>query len=95
MTYLADYALTLNGDFAYRVQIALASISLDIQSESSGTPYHSDRSKYALSVVSNTEGYATRMLPALVADGSLTDQSTDAQIKSRVSSVWNAFCVQG
>lgn len=94
MTYLADYLLTLDGDFQYRVQIALASIALDIQAEAVNTANHSQRSAYAMQVLENLSGYAQRMAPAIVADGAVTSQSTDAQIKSRVSAVWNAFCVQ-
>jgi hypothetical protein len=94
MAYLDDYMLTLNGDFQYRVQLALASIALDIQAEAVNTANHSQRSAYALLVLANLPGYAQRMAPAIVTDGQITGASTDAQLKSRCSAVWNAFCVQ-
>lgn len=94
MAYVDDYMLTLNGDFQYRVQVALASISLDIQSEATNTANHTARSLYAIQVLANLPGYAQRMAPAIVADGAIVAGSTDAQLKSRCSAVWNAFCVQ-
>lgn len=94
MAYVDDYTLTLNGDFQYRVQIALASIAIDIQSEATNTANHAARSLYSIQVLANLPGYAQRMAPAIVADGAIVAESTDAQIKTRCSAVWNAFCVQ-
>jgi hypothetical protein len=95
MAYIDDYNLARNNtDFQYRLATALCSTAIDIQNEATSTANHAARSAFALSVLANPLGYAQQMGPGLCADGSLVVGSTDAQIKTRVSSVWNAYCVQ-
>jgi hypothetical protein len=96
MAYLADYNLAANNsDFQYTLTEAICSTALDVQAESAATANHAARSAWALLVLSNPIGYARLMAPGVCADGSVTAGSTDAQIKTRVSAVWNAYCVQG
>lgn len=95
MALLTDYNNSQNNDFQIKIQMALVSTALAIQAEATNTANHAVRSAYALLVLANPYGYAQRMAPAFTVDGALDPASaTDAQIESRASAVWNAFCVQ-
>ncbi len=94
MSYLADYANAQNGGLLQKIQEAICSTALDIQSEATNTALHAQRSAWALLVLQNPTGYAAMMAYAMCADGAIDTSSTDSAIKTRASSVWNAFAAQ-
>jgi hypothetical protein len=95
MPLLTDYNNAQNTDFRYRVQMALISTALAIQSESAATANHAMRSAYALLVLANPSGYAALMAPSFTVDGTMDPATvTDAAIETRASAVWNAYAVQ-
>lgn len=96
MAYIDDSSLSQDDAvFINRVKIALVSLAIDVQAESTATASHAARSAFALQILNNPLGYAQRMAPGFAADGATVTGSTDAQIKTRGSSIFNAYCVQG
>lgn len=95
MPYLTDYD-NAYGDPALlkRIQVGLVDSALDVQAESTGTANHSARSAFSLKILSDPTGYASLMAVGICEEGAITAASTDAQIKTRVSAVYNAYCVQ-
>ena len=96
VAYKDDYALSGDiGDFFGSVVESLCAQAVAIQNESAATANHAARSAFALRVLADPKGFARMMMPGLIAGGSLTSSSTDAAIDTRVSAVWNAYCVNG
>ena len=79
-----------------KVYMALISTALSVQAESVTAANHAARSAYALRVLADPYGFTKLMLPAFTVDGALDiTTATDAQIETRASSIFNAYCVQG
>lgn len=96
MALIDDYNLaTADMNFRYRVQMAIVSTALAVQSEATNTANHAARSSFALQVLANPSGWAQVMAPSFTVDGSTTSGSTDTQLETRASAVFNAYCVQG
>lgn len=94
MPLLTDFTNAMNNDFVNRVAMGLVSTAIAIQSESTATANHAARSAYALLVLANPMGYAQRMAVSFTVDSTLDPATaTDAQIESRASAIWNAYCV--
>lgn len=94
MALVDDYDLTQNDVYLHRIQMALVSTAIAIQSEATNTANHSARSAFAMQVLTNPIGYAKLMAPGMAADGATTAASTDAQLKNQASAIFNAYCVQ-
>lgn len=95
MALIDDYDLTQDAAFIKRCEMAVVSTALAVQAEAASTANHSARSAYSLKVLANPIGYTQLMSPAMTVDGSLISTSTDAQLKSRASAIFNAYAVQG
>jgi hypothetical protein len=93
MPLLDDYNNSQNTDFKYKVQAALVTTAVAIQSEGTGVANHAERSAYALKVLANPAGYANVMSLGFTADGAVNLSSDDTAIKNRASAIWNAYCV--
>lgn len=89
--YNTDYSTSQNGDVLQRIQMSICSTAIAIQSEAVNTALHAQRSAYALLVLANPIGYAALMAYGICTGGNVTTSSTDAQIDTRVSAVWNAY----
>lgn len=100
MSLLTDFNNAQNTDFQYRVRQALIATAIAIQAEAANEPFHVARSAYAVKVLANPLGYAAVMVYGMTADkdndaGACDLTSTDAQLKSRASAIWNAYAVAG
>lgn len=84
-----------NTDLLYKIEAALVSIALAIQTENPTTANHTARSTYALKVLANPDSYAHIMALGFTVDNSVNAASTDQQIKDRASAIWNSYAVQG
>lgn len=93
MALINDWDLTQDGVFLHRVQMAIVSTALAVQAESVATANHQARSAFAMQILSNPVGYSQLMAPGMTVDGSTTSASTDAQLESRASAIFNAYCV--
>lgn len=94
MALIDDSNLAQDPVFVDRVKMAIVSTALAIQSESTATANHAVRSAYALLILANPLGYAQRMAPGMATDGNATASSTDANLETRASAIYNAYCVQ-
>lgn len=94
MALINDSDLAQDAVFLDRVKMALISTALAVQAEATNTANHASRSAYAIQVLANPTGYARLFAPAVTVDGNATTGSTDAQLESRCSAIYNAFCVQ-
>jgi hypothetical protein len=90
-----DFGLTQDGLFLRRVQMAIVSTALAVQSEATSTANHAARSAFALAILANPPGYAQMMASGMSVDGATSAASTDAQLETRASAIFNAYCVQG
>ena len=80
-------------NLANSIAAALVSTAIAIQNESTATANHAARSAYALQVLANPLGFARIMGIGFTADGATVVTSTDAQLKTQCSAIWNAYCV--
>ena len=94
MALIDDYGLSTDNAFIQRVQMALISTALAVQAESVGAANHSQRSAYALRVLADPAGFARLMAPGFTVDTSIVVNSTDAQLETRASAIFNAYAVQ-
>jgi hypothetical protein len=91
MAYADEYTLARDASFWHRVQMAMVSAAVDIQSEADTATNHARRSAYAKLALNDPETVAQVMAYG-VADGSgISSSSSDADLKSRVSAIWNAY----
>lgn len=91
MTYLEDYASASDNDFIKRTAIAVLKAAQAIRNEDPETPYHLPRVRLAVNAANGADGVAksfTRLL-VIAADPKVTQASTDAEIDTGVSQVWN------
>jgi hypothetical protein len=95
MALIDDSNLGQDPVFVDRCKMALISIALAVQSESTSATNHAARSSYALKVLANPLGYAQVMAFGFAVDGNTNASSTDAALETRASAIWNAYCVQG
>ena len=94
MALSADYALATDAAFLQKVQMAIVSTALAVQSEAVSTANHSQRSAYALRVLADPAGYAKLMGPGFTVDGATDVNSTDAALETRASAIFNAYSCQ-
>ena len=94
MTLIADFDLTQDDVFLHRVQMAIVSTALAVQAESAGTANHAARSAFAIRLLADPIGFARMMAPGMTVDGNTTSGSTDANLETRASAIFNAYAVQ-
>lgn len=94
MAYDTDFTNAQDQGLLRKIQIAICSVAIDVQAEASSTAFHAARSAYALLVLANPAGYADVLAYGMCADAAITPASSDAQVKTRASAVWNAYAVQ-
>jgi hypothetical protein len=108
MPFLNQYdAIYENDDIKKRFTMAICKVAVTVQAEALGaTPMpsgttltqqqvHDRRSRLAYDVLHGPSSHATLFAFACVAQGTLTGSSTDAQIETAVTNIWNAFAVDG
>ena len=90
MTLEEIAAAAIDQMLGVRVEAGIVQSAIEIYNESTTTPGHLARAAYATKVLGNPGAYSGPWLWALASQG-MTDQSTDAEILSAISSVWNAL----
>jgi len=95
MAYITDFANATNGDLLHKIQVAICSAAIDVQAEAVNTAFHTQRSQFAYAVLANPIGYSQLMAYGMCADAAIDTSSTDSAIKTRASSLWNAYAVNG
>lgn len=87
-----DYTLANDATFRQKLRIAICSIALDVAGESPTSQNVVDEKRSALATAVLKDGAEAAVeafsYPA-VASGALTGQSTDQEIKNRLSAIWN------
>jgi hypothetical protein len=92
MTYVDQAALAINAEFMSRVRMAMLDAATDIYSESTATTHHAQRGDLAVNVVRDPARWSAAFVELICADStSLTTGSSDADIKTAISSVWNVI----
>lgn len=94
MAFTADYALGTDAEFQQRIQMAIVSTAVAVQSEAVSTANHYQRSAYALRVLADPAGFAKLMGLGFTVNGATNSGSTDAALESRASAIWNAYSCQ-
>ncbi len=84
-----------NTDFLYRIEGAIISTAIDVQAEGTGVVNHILRSNLAFDVLNNSPGYAQKMAYGFTVNTSCSGQSSDTQLKTRASAIWNAYAFDG
>jgi hypothetical protein len=90
MTLQDQYAESSNPALQGRVQMATASAAQDISNEAADTPNHYNRVQLAQQVARSPQNFTPAFTNLLCAED-ITSQSTDAEIESMVSAVWNTM----
>ena len=95
VAFLTDYQIAKDSNFLAKVQMALVSTSLAVQAEAANVANHAARSSFALRVIADPAGFAVMMAPGFTVNGAADLSATDANLESRASANFNAYCVQG
>lgn len=91
MTYIESDDLSRDPAFIGRVKMAATSAAVDIMAEASSAAGHVLRASYAHQVLTSPESAAAHLATVICAsDGAITAGTSDAALKTAVSSVWNA-----
>ena len=93
MTLQDQFIETTNPQLQGRIQMAVAKAAQDISSEAADTPNHASRVALASRVAQSPTAYTGAFTNLLCAEG-ITNGSTDAEIESMVSAVWNTMAGQ-
>ena len=93
MAYTDDYALSQDATFQNRIEMSMikAAIAIGNASSSGDAVVDGKRSVLSFSVLNNPSVYILRFTLAAIEAGPLTSGSTDANIDTAISSVWNAM----
>lgn len=96
MSLLDDRNLAYgNTELRYRIETALVSAAIDIQAEGTGVVNHFGRSALAYDILHNPVGFSQLMAIGFTEDASITNASTDTDIKNRASAIFNAYALIG
>jgi len=93
MTLQDQFAESTNPALQARVQMADLSAAQAISTEATDTPNHANRISLAQQVARSPDGYKGAFTNMLCAEG-ITSASTDEEISSMVSAVWNTMAGQ-
>jgi hypothetical protein len=93
MTLQDEYVESTNPSLQSRVQMSTLSAAQAISTEAVDTPNHANRISLAQQVVRSPDALRVGFTNLLCAEG-ITSQSTDAEIDTMVSSVWNTMAGQ-
>lgn len=99
----SQQALAADSRFQARVRSSLASVAWQVLQEDPATAYHTERSKYALTVLQNLTGQATSVSGWVVerpnvinfetsysfAADAVVTAATDADLESQLMTDWN------
>ena len=94
MALINDSDLSQDPVFLDRVKMALISTAITVQAEATNTANHAARSAYALRLLADPFGFAKLMAPGMTVDGNTVVTSTDSQLETRASNIFNAYAVQ-
>lgn len=90
MTYATEYTDANNATLQQNIRMSIINAAIQIQNELKTTTNHANRVQLALSVLRDSATFAVIFAYAVVTQG-VTAASTDAQIDTAVSSVWDAI----
>jgi len=93
MTYATTYATSIDAAFTSRVFMAIRECGRDIINEDPGTANHANRILLAKIVVTHTSDWVN-VFAARLAELGLTTASSDAELKTAGSSVWDAMVTE-
>ena len=95
MSFVTAAALAADSTFLDKMCIALAEYALSVYGESVGgegqptTEEHTARLALAARIIDNPEYMAKRLAVALVADETLTSESSDANLTTQIGTLYN------
>lgn len=91
-TYTTQATLAVDAAWIQRVQIAIVKVAIDdIGAESDQITNHATRLALAKKVVENPERWARLLAWGVAADMTVTANTSDAAIFSRVLFIWNSY----
>ena len=90
MAYSDQYTVAMDNAFRVRVRMAIIDAAKDVYTEDPGTVGHEIRADLAKEVLRFNDMWISAFAFAIAEEGS-TGSATDAEIKTAVSSVWNAI----
>jgi hypothetical protein len=91
MTYIAQYAVAIDPAFIQRITIAALAFAETVMVEPDVTPGHTLRVQLALSMLRSPEVFGPLVAKAAVTDPLITLASTDGDLLTRTTAVWNAL----
>jgi hypothetical protein len=93
MTLQDEYAESTSPALQARVQMAALAAAQAISTEAVDTPNHYNRVQLAQQVARSPQQF-TQPFTSLCCSEGITSQSTDAEISTMVSSIWNTMAGQ-
>lgn len=90
MPYKDTYLVAVDTDFWHAVAIAAIDYCATVAAEAAGTANHANRVKLMQGVAADPDFWGRRMAYGVAMLGG-TAASTDAQLKTFVGNVWNAY----
>jgi len=92
MSYLAQLPLRSDSDFYGRTVLSIINAAISIVNESSSTSNHEIRKALALKILNRTDDFIIKqMLDGVICSGIITLSSTDAELDTRVSAIWDSY----
>jgi len=79
-----------------RVRVAIVDVAIAVQQENPTTLYHRERGDFARSVLMDPDTWVRRLVYGVALDTTVQvvgANATDAQIKTAVAAMWNAYAV--
>ena len=89
MAYLANYGDSQDVDFQKKIRMSMLVQAAAISSEINTTPNHVSRSTLATKVSNSPDTWVQPFSQTACAGGGVVLASTDAQIDTRISAIWN------
>lgn len=91
MAYLDDYVLAQTDTFVQRITVAALTAAQDIMNEDPETARHESRLRTARFVTRDPVQWGRSLALVAAAGGTLSGVSTDQELYSRVSAIWNSL----
>lgn len=91
-SYTTQATLAADVTFISRVRVSAVKYAIDnVYVEAGSVALHEERLVLAKKVVNEPDLYARRIAHGIVADLTITENSTDAAIFARLNAVWNIY----
>lgn len=93
-TYVQRHQTATDATFILRVKMAAVQSAIAIANESPTTVNHTERVRLAYALLASPDQMAPQLAFGAASDGVTTVASTDAQLATRIASIWDAYALR-